>query len=169
MNGADDAEVLGVSPSNIVIHRARSEVRLQLNPGALQRLSAGFSAEAGQHAVERVYLALKGIQGTQDASALTIRLRLPDEPDSDSAPRFNAGAVGLYGLRRATVANASHAEPGLRSVLDVTPFFRDATASGSVPSTNSVVVSIELARELPVAAAIVIGQLVLFHEHYAQP
>lgn len=169
MNGLDNCEVLGVSSSDVVIHRIQTDVRLKLSPGALQRVSVRFSTEAEQDSAGRVYLALDRIRGVQDASTLTVHLRLPGDTESGSSAQVVAGTVAMYGLRRATMASAIHPERGLRFVLDVTPFFREVARSLSTLPPDDIVVAILLQRELAPAAAIVIGQLVLFREHYDEP
>jgi tyrosinase len=161
MSGAVDGEVIGTSPGEVAIHRSRTDSRVQLSSGAVQTIATRLSGAVGKNPTEHVYLALDGIRGTQDASALSVYLL----PASDGPAEFFAGTVGLYGLRRASVRTATGSAHGLRFVLDVTPFFRDVIHA-SASRVDEVIVSIRLRRELPVTAAVVIGRIVLFHKDH---
>lgn len=158
MTASEDGEVIGTSSGEVVVRRLRTDVAVRLNAGTLQGIAARLSGARDKHPAEHVYLALDAIRGTQDASTLSVYIELPENHGE-----YFAGTVGLYGLRLATVAAENASEKGLRFVLDVTPFFQglDVAHAGS---SEELVVSIRLRRELPERAAVVIGRLVVFRK-----
>jgi tyrosinase len=152
----DDDELIGASQGDLVVRELNTDVPIPLNVVAIQRATARWVASAEVN--ERVYLALEGIRGKQDATTIDVRLRFSTGATARDQDDFSAGTVGLYGLRRATVSGY-----GLRFTLDVTPFLRRGCLSAtSLP--GEVVVSLRLRQAL--AAPIVIGRLALFFENH---
>ena len=100
MSAHEEGELIGTGPSDVAIHDASTDVRVELAPGALSKLA---SVAADARDVERIYLTLAGIRGTRDATTLTVYLRFPDDGAFRKHPEFRAGTAALYGMRRASV------------------------------------------------------------------
>ena len=156
----DDGTTIGASPGGVVIHRLRTDCAIAMRPDGARLLSA-----VAEGAPERVYLALNEVRGAQDATVLRVYLELSEGAATDKHIEFFAGDVGLYGLRRASVAAADHVAQGLRFVLDITAFFQHLRSAG-LTAAGGLAVSIRIRRTLPVEAAIAIGQIVIFREDY---
>lgn len=157
MSLPEEGEVLGTTSGELVVHRLRTDARLRLNAGKLRSVAARISAAREKTPAEHVYLILDGIRGKQDASALSVYIELPE---GGAQAEYFAGTVGLYGLRLASVAKEKEPPQGLRFVLDVTPFFRTLHIANAA-SSDELVISIRLRKELPESAAVVVERVVM--------
>jgi tyrosinase len=152
-----DSELVGASSGEIVVQGPRTDAVVPLDAAAVRELLARLGARGSAGSAGHVYLCLDHIRGTHDATVLTVSLRLPEA--AAAAPHtFVAGSVGLYGLRRASVAHAGSPGHGLGFVLDVTPFFESLRATHS-SGTDALLVSIRAHRGLPAGSSVVIGQV----------
>lgn len=161
MNASAGDELIGESSGEFVVRGARSDARLQLDPGITRRLLERLASPRAQVPSERVYLSLENIRGTRDASVLNVQLQRADSATADDEHAFRAGSLGLYGLRRASVPDAGSAVRGLGYVLDVTAFFTGLGATGT-HAIDELVVSIHSQQPMPEGSPIVIGCMRIF-------
>jgi tyrosinase len=160
MSLPEEGEVIGATSGELVVHRLRTDAPLRLGPGTLRSVAARLSGAREKTPAEHVYLVLEGIRGKQDASALSVYIELPEGSAHGAQAAYFAGTVGLYGLRLASVVKENEPPQGLRFVLDVTPFFRTLHMANAA-SSDELVVSIRLRRELPETAPVVIERVVM--------
>jgi hypothetical protein len=179
MSEPSAAALLGASAAELEVRQQRTDVRLALRAEATRRAAAAHAAGAAAGA--RFYLVLEEVRGSFDATALDVLVHLPASSGAGDEAAFVAGSVGLYGLRRASAANAGGDRgEGLRFLLDVTPFLEQvlaapgaapatATATATAPAAAELVVSLRLRRQLPDGAALSIGRIAIYHQDPRDP
>lgn len=148
-------EVLGESRDVVVLGEG-VEIRVPIERAAARRVFDGLSRARDS---ERVSLVLEGIRGTRDATILTAFLgRGPRAGDERTEP-YRAEGVGLYGLRRASMALAGERSGGgLSYALDVTPFFEELGGTGG-DELDALTVSLRPEHALPVTERITIERV----------
>ena len=152
---------------DVLVERSGVETRIELEGAAVRRVLDGVTrAKKAGAAVARVSLSLDEIRGTLDPSVLTLSLT-PVLRDRAAHPEpYRVGSIGLYGLRRASVAPAGGATRGLGYVLDVTPFF-DQLATDPDAELDALMLSVRPRHALPDTAPITIGRIRISARYYA--
>jgi tyrosinase len=112
---------------------------------------------------DRVYLNLENVRGTRDATALSVFINLPEGSNPADHPELLAGTVGLFGLRRATVASGQHVGGGLNFLLDISPIV-DQLHLGGALTADALRVTIVPNRAVPDDADVVIGRVSVYRE-----
>ena len=106
--------VLASSDTPVLVHDTGTELALRRDSAAIARW-AGAQPDDG-----RLSLLLDQVQGTHDATALHMSMRLPeaDAPQPTAAQDILLASAALYGLRRASIARSG--QQGLTLHLDIT-------------------------------------------------
>jgi tyrosinase len=114
-------------------------------------------------APDRVYLNLENVRGTHDATALSVFVGLPQGANPDNYPDLLAGTVGLFGLRRASLADGRHLGGGLSFLLDISRIV-DLMHVGDALNSNTLRVTIVPNRPVPEDAEVTVGRVSVYRE-----
>ena len=158
-----EAELLGAAIDLRAGSEAGFETVLRLEPEPHRDL---IDALAKEPVGLRIYLLLEHIQGTHDATALNVYLDLPAGAQPGEHRDLQAGSVGLYGLRRASIPQGLEGGPGLSFVLDVTSVFLGLPVARS-PTADALRVSILPHRKLAEPKDITIGRIAVFWQRHS--
>jgi tyrosinase len=132
-------------------------------PRVRQKISNSLATAAATSAPDRVYLSLDNVRGTHDATALSIFINLPEGSSPADHPELLAGTVGLFGLRRATMADGRHVGGGLSFLLDISAVVDQLHLQNAL-DTDTLRVTIVPNRAVPADAEITVGRLSIYRE-----
>jgi tyrosinase len=125
------------------IAEAQVPLNAQMRAKVANRLGTAATLSTKNAPPEKVLLNLENVTGYSDATVLQVFVEFPGKDGSKSIER-KVGSVGLFGITKATEANAGHGD-GLSYVLDITkPYSEEAGSSNIDPASLTV-------RLLPVA------------------
>ena len=161
--GRRTVELVGSNETALPIKGASTSTTVKLDPEVRSRVSASLAAASAEPAPDRVYLNLENVRGTRDATALSVFINLPEGSNPADHPELLAGTVGLFGLRRATVASGRHVGGGLNFLLDISPIV-DRLHLGSGASLDALRVTIVPNRPVPESADVVVGRVSVYRE-----
>ena len=152
-----DAELLGSNSEELEIKGSGAHTLVRLSADGRRKLVADLTNTAGRSR-SRVYLLLENIRGANDASVLNVYINLPEGARTGEHPDLMAGAVGLYGLRRASIQSGQHDGSGLTFVLDVTTTLGELLTTKSLDA-DVILVSIVPQRQLQDSTGIVVARV----------
>ncbi len=109
MDNEANLELVGASSGALPIKSSGARATLKLEPVARNRVSASLRNASNAELPDHVYLQLENVRGNRDSYQLRVSVNEQD-----------AGTVGLFGLRRASVKDAAHGGAGLTFILDIT-------------------------------------------------
>lgn len=161
MSLPNDAELLGTNSGELEIKGSGAHTVVRLTADGRRKLIAGLRDPAAASLRSRVYLMLENIHGTNDASVLSAYINLPHDARPGEHRDLVAGAVGLYGLRRASIRSGANEGSGLTFMLDITKILDGFLAANSLDA-DAIRVSIVPHRDLGDSADIVIGRVSIF-------
>jgi tyrosinase len=153
-----DAELLGSNSEELEIKGSGAQTIVQFTPDGRRKLLADVPNSAAASSRSRVYLILENIRGTNDASVLNVFIDLPEDARPEEHRDRMAGAVGLYGLRGASIRSGENEGSGLTFVLDITSILSELFATKS-PDVDVIRVNIVPHRQLGGSADIVVGRV----------
>lgn len=156
-----DAELLGTSSRELEIKGSGAHTIVRLTADGRRKLLAGLGDTAAASLRRRVYLMLENIRGTNDASVLSAYINLPEDARPGEHRALMAGAVGLYGLRRASIRAGENEGSGLTFVLDITKILGGLLAANSLDA-DAIRVSIVPHRHLGDSTGIVVARVSIF-------
>jgi tyrosinase len=90
-------------------------------------------------------------------------INLPEGSNPADHPELLAGTVGLFGLRRATMASGQHVGGGLNFLLDIIPIV-DRLHLGGALHADTLRVTVVPNRPVPDNADIVVGRVSIYRE-----
>jgi tyrosinase len=165
MAGPKTVELLGANNQSVRLSGAEVRTSVALDPGARNRLSASFRAAAdGTPAVpDRIFLNLENVRGLSDATAFNVYINVPEGANPANYPRNLVGSIALFGVRKASVANDTHAGDGLTFVLEITDFIDRLQLSGAL-ETGQLQVQLVPRHPVPDEAQISIGRISVFRQ-----
>jgi tyrosinase len=120
-------------------------------------------ADAAQSAPDRVFLNLENVRGLNDATVFSVYINVPEGDDPAQHPELKAGSIALFGVRKATMADDSHAGDGLTFVLEITRIVDALHLAGNL---NASQIHVRLVPRTPVpeAAQVSIGRISIFRQ-----
>jgi tyrosinase len=164
MAGPKSVELLGASESlRVSGTEARASVRLDAAVQGRVAASLQAAASASKPAPDRVFLNLENVRGLNDATAFSVYINVPDGDDPASHPELKAGSVALFGVRKATMADAQHAGNGLTFVLEITDVIDRLHLAGAL-NANQLKVRLVPRQPVPDEAQISIGRISVFRQ-----
>lgn len=163
MDTSRKTELMGASPAAIAIKGDGVTTSVRLDPGVRRKVRASLTEASAAAPPDRVYLSLENVRGTRDGTALSVYINLPDGANPADHPDHLAGAVGLFGLRRATMADREHAGGGLNFTLDITKIV-DTLHLENALDADSLQVRIVPYQTLPDQAEITVGRVGVYRE-----
>jgi tyrosinase len=153
-----NAELLGSNSEELEIKGLAAHTLVRFTDEGRRKLLAGLPKTAAESSRSQLYLVLENIRGTNDASVLNISISLPEDARPGEHRDLVAGAVGLYGLRRASLGTGQNRGSGLSFVLNITRLLSDLLETRSLDA-NAICVSIAPNRQLGNSADIVVGRV----------
>jgi tyrosinase len=156
-------ELMGASATAIPIKGDGVTTSVKLDPTVRRKVSASLTEASAAAPPDRVYLSLENVRGTRDGTALSVYVNLPEDANPADHPDHLAGAVGLFGLRTATLADREHAGGGLNFTLDITKIV-DTLHLENALDADSLQVRIVPYQTLPDQAEITVGRVGVYRE-----
>jgi tyrosinase len=153
-----DAEVLGTNSEELEIKGSGAHTIVRFTANGRRKLVTGLPNTGAASSRSRFYLMLENIRGTNDASVLNVYINLPEDAHPDEHRDLMADAVGLYGLRRASIRSGQNGGSGLTFMLDITPILGEFLATKSL-DPDVIRVSIFPERQLPDSSGIVVARV----------
>jgi tyrosinase len=153
-----DAELLGTNSEELEIKASGAHTIVRFSADCRRKLVADLTNALAGSSRSRVYLILENIRGTTDASVLNAFINLPEDARPGEHRDLMAGAVGLYGLRRASVGTGQNRDSGLTFVLDITRLLGELFETKSLDA-DAIRVSIVPNRQLGDSSDIVVGRV----------
>ena len=157
-----NAELLGSNSEELEIKGSGAYTIVRFTDEGRRKLLADLPKTAAENSRSQLYLVLENIRGTKDASVLNIFISLPEDARPREHRDLMAGAVGLYGLRGASLRTAQNSGSGLTFVLDITRLLRDLFETKSLDA-DVIRVSIVPNRQLGNSVDIVVGRVSIVH------
>jgi tyrosinase len=102
-------ELVGTHDGTLKIKSSGARATVTMAPAVQSKVSESLAAASAVKPPDHVYLQLENVRGNRDAYELDV-----------SVNQQNAGTVGLFGLRRASLKDGGHGGEGLSFVLDIT-------------------------------------------------
>jgi len=156
-------ELVGANDESLPIKGLGASTTVQLDTQVRQKVSNSLAMAAETSVPDRVYLNLENVRGTHDATALSVFINLPEGSNPADHQELLAGTVGLFGLRRATMAGGKHVGGGLSFLLDISPIVDQLHLSNAL-NTDTLRVTIVPNRPVPANAEITVGRVSVYRE-----
>jgi len=86
----------------------------------LESMKRSTLESANPQEPDHVYLNLENIKSPTDAAVIYVYVNLPAGAKPEDHPECFAGAVSLFGARKATAADGAHGGNGISESLDIT-------------------------------------------------
>jgi tyrosinase len=121
----EQAELIGANDAEVQVGGGHVETQVRLDRRVADKVrrslqpQSAFAAGAPKEP-DRVFLNLENIKGANDAAVFQVYVNLPPNADPAAHPECLAGAVSLFGAKKASREDAPHGGNGLTSVLDIT-------------------------------------------------
>jgi tyrosinase len=162
MPGPKTVELLGANSQSVSLSGTEARTSVTLD-AAVQRKVATSLADAAQSAPDRVFLNLENVRGLNDATVFSVYINVPEGDDPAQHPELKAGSIALFGVRKATMADDSHAGDGLTFVLEITRIVDALHLAGNL---NASQIHVRLVPRTPVpeAAQVSIGRISIFRQ-----
>ena len=118
------AELVGANDRSIAIGSEGIQTLVKFDQGVSRKivdsLRASPSFAAGGGEPDRVFLNLENIRGVNDAAVLDVYVNLPKDAKPEDNPHHLAGAVSLFGVRKATRPDSAHGGNGISQTMEIT-------------------------------------------------
>jgi tyrosinase len=162
---AKTVELLGANQQSIRLSGTEASSSVALDTTVRDKVSASMSAAAAATATapDRVFLNLENVRGLSDATAFNVYIDVPDGEDPANYPDHLAGSIALFGVRKASMANDTHAGDGLTFVLEISDIIDRLHLSGALDA-GQLHVRLVARKPVPDAAQISIGRISLFRQ-----
>ena len=164
MAGRKTVELLGANKQSLRLTGPEAKDAVVLDSAVQQRLTASLrSAATAAAAPDRVFLNLENVRGLHNGTAFDVYINVPEGADPAQYPDNLAGTIGLFGVRKATVADDKHAGTGLTFVLEITHIIDALHLSGAL-NAGQLHVRLVPVRPVPEAAKISIGRISVYRQ-----
>jgi len=149
-----DSELVGAHDGALLVKSSGARANVRLDPGVRSRMSKNLERASVQAEPDRAYLQLENVRGARDAQTLQVFVN-----------GHLAGAVALFGLRRASLKDDHHGGSGLSFELDVTDII-DTLYLENALNLDSLDVKILPNNAVDPAAPISIGRVSVYREQH---
>jgi tyrosinase len=156
-------ELVGANDAPVSIKGSGASTTVQLDTEVWEKVTQSLAMAAETLTPDRVYLNLENVRGTEEATALSIFINLPEGSNPNDHLELLAGTVGLFGLREASLVDGRHLGGGLSFLLDVSSIVDRMHLDGAL-NTNALRVTILPNRPLPDGVEILVGQVSVYRE-----
>lgn len=158
-----NVELVGANQGALAIKGSEIRTTVKLDPDVRGKVSASLASASETAQPDRVFLNLENVRGTHDASVLSVYINLPEGANPSDHPEHLAGSIGLFGLRRASLADAGHGGQGLNFVLEITEAF-DALHLDDSLDVDALQVRIVPQEPAPEQADITVGRVSIYRQ-----
>jgi tyrosinase len=159
-------ELIGASGTALRLHGTGAGTAVKLDPAMRGKVTASLAAASEKAAPDRVFLNLENVRGLQDAAAVSVYVGLPEDADPLEHPEHKAGAVGLFGLRKASLPTEEHGGQGLTFVVDITDIIDSLHLRGKFDA-KALNVRLVPSRPIPEQAQVSIGRISVYRQGQA--
>jgi tyrosinase len=165
MAGSKTVELLGANNQSLRLVGAEARSAVALDSTVQSKVSASLrlGTAAAASAPDRIFLNLENVRGLSDATAFKVYINVPEGDDPAQHPELLAGSIALFGVRKATLADAKHAGNGLTFVLEITHVIDTLHLAGALNAAQLHVRLVPL-NPVPEAAQISIGRISIFRQ-----
>ncbi len=124
MSPLKEPELVGANDSVLRLNSPDVETNVRLESAArndmLESMKRSTLESANPQEPDHVYLNLENIKSPTDAAVIYVYVNLPAGAKPEDHPECFAGAVSLFGARKATAADGAHGGNGISESLDIT-------------------------------------------------
>lgn len=162
--GEPETELIGASEQSIRVTGDPVEARVRVDPDAAERTMRSLKLEPGNFLEapaqpDRVFLNLENVRGINDAAVLYVYV---SHPAVDISER-HVGAVGFFGVSKASSPDAEHGGNGINESLEITEWVDELRARGVEDLDN---LRVRLVPDTPIGPEdrISIGRISLYRQ-----
>jgi tyrosinase len=168
MAGPPNVELLGANTQSIRLSGTEARTSVALSPAVKNKVTASLqatraAAAAARTAPDRVFLNLENVRGVNDAVTFSVYINVPEGEDPAQHPELDAGTIGLFGVRKASVRDSRHAGDGVNYVLEITSIVDALHLSGALDA-NQIHVRLVPLKPVPDSAQISIGRISVYRQ-----
>jgi tyrosinase len=165
MPGPKTVELLGANSQRISLTGTEARTSVALDAAVQRKVATSLqsAAAAARPAPDRIFLNLENVRGLNDATVFSVYINVPEGDDPARHPELKAGSIALFGVRKATMADDSHAGDGLNFVLEITPIIDNLHLAGNL-NASQLHVRLVPRNPVPEAAQISIGRISIFRQ-----
>lgn len=114
-------ELLGANAEPIKLTGTEPvQTEVKLDKAVREKVSSSFGLVADDREPDRVFLNLENVRGLNDAKRFEVYVNVPEGAAPADHPENKAGAVALFGVKKATRGDDEHAGNGLDVNLEIT-------------------------------------------------
>jgi len=116
-------ELLGANSTPIQLTGGTVRTQVRLDKTVSSKVVTSLAASPQRPAPkepDRIFLNLENVRGANDAATFYVYVNLPQGTNPEQHPEHLAGAVSLFGVRKATRIDDSHAGNGINETLEIT-------------------------------------------------
>ena len=162
MAGPKTVELLGANSQSLSLTGSGARTSVALD-AAVQRKVTNSLVGVAQSAPDRIFLNLENVRGLNDATVFSVYINVPEGDDPAKHPELKAGSIALFGVRKATIADAQHAGDGLTFVLEITHVIDTLHLAGAL-NVSQLHVRLVPLNPVPEAAQVSIGRISIFRQ-----
>ncbi len=168
------ASLMGANSAKVAVAGPHTQTQVRLDTSAMQRVKRarheslarastfGAIADADVSPNQHVLLKLENIRAARDDSIIDVYLNLPEGADPGQREDLLAGTVGLFGVRKASLADQPHGGMGVSQVFDITHIVENLADQGQLDDNA---VSVHLVPRRPVDDAnITVERVSLYYQ-----
>jgi tyrosinase len=159
---AKKVELLGANAGSLRLSGAEARTSVKLDTSVQRKVSASLTA-AAPSVPDRIFLNLENVRGANDATTFSVYINVPDDGDPAKYPDHLAGSIGLFGVRKASLADDKHAGDGLTFVLEITHVVDSLHLAGTL-NAKEIQVRLVPQKPVPEQAKISIGRISIFRQ-----
>jgi tyrosinase len=156
-------ELVGANDKPLPIKGPRVETNVRLDSDVRLKISRSLAAPSPASVPDRVYLALERVRGTHDGSVLNVYINLPEGAMPMDHPELLAGSVGLFGLRRASDRDSTHAGRGLSFTLEISRIVDTLHLTNALQS-DSIAVTVVPRHPVPDDESVTVGRVSVYRQ-----
>jgi tyrosinase len=124
MTDEKKTELLGANGAAVQLAGGTVRTQVRMDPTVSRKMLDSFAANrratGATKEPDRVFLNLENVRGDNDAVAFYVYVNLPHGANPAQHPECLAGAVSLFGVRKATRSDGSHGGNGINETLEIT-------------------------------------------------
>ena len=163
---AQNTELMGANDSPLKLTQGPVETRVRLAGNVAKRVRGSLlaaRAEAAPAEPDRVFLNLENVRGLNDAKRFQVYVNGPQAPGTAAQVGQLAGALALFGVRKATQRDGEHAGNGLDFALEITDIVDALHLSGDADLAE---LQVRIVPETPVREAdnVTIGRVSVYRQ-----
>jgi tyrosinase len=169
MAAPKNVELLGANTESIRLSGTEATTSVALDAAVQNKLSSNLrsvtteSTASAPIVPDRVFLNLENVRGISDATIFDVYINLPDGANPANYPRNLAGNVSLFGVRKASKVDDTHAGDGLTFVLEISDVIDRLHLSGAL-AAGQLHVKLVPRHPVPDEAQISIGRISIFRQ-----